>query len=451
MRVYWAMLAVGVTSTALAAADAKRPNVLILYVDDLGYADLGATGQTAVRTPHCDSLAKSGVRFRNSYVTGCVCSPSRAALLTGRYQQRFGFDANAEGERSNDRAPRGLDLKQTTFAQHFKALGYATGLVGKWHVGARPGYGPTQRGFDDFYGLLPHGIGAGTREHPVPIYRGTERVDVPPDHTVAFGKEAEAFIERQRDRPWLLYLAFTAVHAPHLAPERYLEQFKHLPNRQRSYYAMIACLDDAVGGVLAKLRAHRLEESTLIFFASDNGGPLNQTNSNGPFRGGKWSLWEGGIRSPMFIQWKGRIASGLELPHMVTQLDWLPTALAAAGADIRSEWQLDGVNLLPWLEGNVAGSPHDALYWRFGVQYAVRQGDWKLVKPSINDVPKLFQLAEDPGEHTDRASAEPDRVRQLQALWDAWNAKNEPPRWIDERWNGLDEKQHAKRKKKQAR
>jgi arylsulfatase A-like enzyme len=196
--------------------------------------------------------------------------------------------------------------------------------------------------------------------------------------------------------------------------------------------------------VLAKLREHKLEENTLIFFASDNGGPLNAHVSNGPYAGGKWSLWEGGIRSPIFIQWKGRIPAGRELPHMINQLDFLPTALAAAGVGAKPEWQLDGVNLLPWLEGKTDKAPHDALYWRFGVQYAVRQGDWKLVKPELKQAPKLFNLAADPGEKTDLAAKMPDKVKQLQALWDAWNAKNEPPRWIDERWNGLEEKKGKK-------
>jgi arylsulfatase A-like enzyme len=191
-----------------------------------------------------------------------------------------------------------------------------------------------------------------------------------------------------------------------------------------------------------------LEEHTLLFFASDNGGPLNAIVSNGSFHGGKWSLWEGGIRSPIFIQWKGRIPAGRELPFPVTQLDWLPTALAAAGAAVRPEWQLDGVNLLPLLEGKSTAAPHDALYWRFGVQYAVRQGDWKLVKPSLKAAPKLFDLARDPGEKTNLAAKHPEKVKQLQALWDAWNAKNEPPRWIDERWNGLEEKVKKKKNAK---
>ena len=427
------------------------PNVVVIYADDMGYADLGVQGNQQVQTPHIDSLAANGVRFSNSYVTGCVCSPSRAGLMTGRYQQRFGFDANAEGgDAKKDRAVRGLDLQQITFAQHMKQLGYATGLVGKWHLGASEGYLPTQRGFDEFYGLLPHGIGAAKQGEQVPIYRGTQQVDVPADHTVAFGREARAYIERHATQPFFLYLAFTAVHSPHVAPDSYLEKYAAIePKGRRHYLAMLACMDDAVGEVLAALRSHKLEERTLIFFASDNGGPGNAAVvHNDPFRGGKWSLWEGGVRSPILVQWKGHIPGARVLPQMTNQLDWLPTAVAAAGGTIRPEWKLDGANLLPLLEGQTTAPVHDALYWRFGVQYAVREGDWKLVKPSLEDAPKLFNLADDPGEANDLAAAQPERVKQLQALWDAWNAQNEPPRWIDQRWNGLEAKGVAKKAKK---
>ena len=210
---------------------------------------------------------------------------------------------------------------------------------------------------------------------------------------------------------------------------------------------MIACMDDMVGGVLARLRGHRIEDDTLIFFASDNGGPANATVNNGVFRGGKWSVLEGGIRSPLLVQWKGRIPGGRELPFSVNQLDWLPTALAAAGVAAKPEWNLDGMNILPQLEGKSDAAPHDAIFWRFGVQYAVRQGDWKLVKPSVKPAVYLYDLKSDPGERTDLAGKNPEKVKALQAAYDGWNAKNERPRWTDERWNGLDEKAAKKKAK----
>jgi arylsulfatase A-like enzyme len=419
----------------------ERPNIIFIYADDLGYAGLSATGATDIKTPHIDSLAAHGVRFSDSYVTGCVCSPSRAALLTGRYQQRFGFDANAEGRERRGEHPHALDIKQTTIAQRLKTNGYATGLVGKWHQGVGEGYLPNDRGFDEFYGLLPHGIGARAvnGEH-VPMYRNRKQVEVPADHNLAWGQEAAAFIERHKREPFFLYVAFTAVHAPHGAPLPYLDKFANVEPRKQRYLAMLALLDDQIGGILGKLRENEIEDKTLIFFASDNGGPANSPTSNGPFSGGKWSLWEGGIRSPIFIQWKGHIPAGRTIKCLTTQLDWLPTAFAAAGIETKADWQLDGRNLLPLLEGKTDKAPQDALFWRFGIQYAVRQGDWKLLKPSIDDKPMLFNLAADPGEKNDLAAKEPARAAALQKLWDEWNAKNEPPRWIDERWNGLEQK-----------
>ncbi|OGV66782.1 MAG: hypothetical protein A2283_15180 [Lentisphaerae bacterium RIFOXYA12_FULL_48_11] len=426
-----------------------KPNILILYIDDMGYADLGVTGNTQCPTPNIDSIAKNGARFENSYVTACVCSPSRAAVMSGRYQQRFGFDANAEGGSKPVKGNvKGLELSQPTFADRFKAIDYVTGIVGKWHIGSdEPAYLPNSRGFDEFYGLLPHGIGAGKNGETVPIWRNRESAPVPEDHTVTFGKEAESFIDRHKDAPWFLYCAFTAVHAPFVSPKKYETDMAQIePVSRGKYLAMLSCLDDVIGRIMEKLREHGLEENTLIFLASDNGGPGGAAN-NGIFRGTKWTLWEGGIRSPICIQWKGRIQAGQVIPHMVTQLDWLPTALAAAGVEAHPEWKLDGVNILPLLEGKTDAAPHNALFWRFGVQYAVREGDWKLVKAHVNDAPRLHNLVKDPGEQTDLAAQEPDRVKQLQGLWDEWNKSNEPPRWVDERWNG----EGAKPKKKAAR
>jgi arylsulfatase A-like enzyme len=422
------------------SAAPQRPNILIIYADDMGFADTGATGLKEIATPNIDSIAKAGVRFTNGYVSACVCSPSRGGLLTGRYQQRFGFDANAEGHKPTDKYPRALDIKQTTFAQRFKELGFATGLVGKWHQGDKEGYLPYQRGFDEFYGILPFGIVAGgSLEHPAQVWRNDKKAETPPDHTIAWGKEAEAFIDRHKAQPFFLYLAFTAVHAPHVAPQSYVDKMdKSLEPARRIYLAMVATMDDAIGGVLKKLRDEGLEENTVIFFASDNGGPLGPAVSNGPLRGGKWTVWEGGIRVPYFIQWKGHIAPGRTSDLPVNQLDWMTTSLAAVGAEVKPEWNLDGANLLPMLEGKSPTVEHKPLFWRFGVQYAVRDGDWKLVKPAVDDKPMLYNLATDIGEKTDLAAQQPEKVKQLQALWDTWNAKNEPPRWIDERWNGLE-------------
>ncbi len=419
---------------AAAAAAPTRPNIVVFLADDMGFADCGPYGCRDIPTPCIDRLAASGVRFANGYTSACVCSPTRAALLTGRYQQRYGFEANAERKPApTDRGPRALDLREITFAQRFKELGYTTGIIGKWHIGSDAGYLPTQRGFDEFYGLLPFGIAA-TPKGP-PIYRGTSVVETPADHMEQFGVEALSFIDRHRGEPFFLYMAFTAVHGPNVGPQHYLSRFKNLPGGRDRYAADLAQMDDIMGRVVARLRQHGLEENTLVFFLSDNGG-AGKVASNGPLRGTKWTLWEGGIHVPFIVQWKGRIPGGRLLDAPVIQVDILPTALAAAGASIRPEWKLDGVNLLPYMQGETSAPPHEALFWRFGVQYAVRQGDWKLVKPHVNDAPRLFNLARDLGESEDLAAREPDKVKSLQALWDRWNAGHEAPRWVDERWDG---------------
>jgi arylsulfatase A-like enzyme len=264
-----------------------------------------------------------------------------------------------------------------------------------------------------------------------------------------FCKEACDFLDRHQKEPFLLYLPFSAVHGPMVGPEPWLSKFDTLvPVNRRKYAADLAQMDDIIGRVMARLRKCGLEENTLVFFLGDNGGPGGAAD-NGALRGTKWTLWEGGIRVPFAAAWKGRIPPGRTLSQPVIQLDIVTTALAAAKVDVslretqmesdlsRSErTTLDGANLLPLLEGKTETAPHDALYWRFGIQYAVRQGDWKLVKPHINDQPHLFNLASDIGEKNDLAAQEPERVKKMQALWDDWNAKNEPPRWIDNRWNG---------------
>jgi arylsulfatase A-like enzyme len=431
----------GPPAAAAGALGAERPNVLIILVDDLGYGDLGITGGTHVPTPHMDSIARNGVQFTNSYASGPVCSPSRAALMSGRYQQRFGMDFLADGDAPSDRGPRALDLRETTVAQRMQALGYRTGMFGKWHLAdihtTGQEYMPTARGFDEFYGIL-------TADFPTPgtkTYRGTEVVPAPVDHTQAFTREAVDFIERHRKRPWFLYLPYTAVHSPFVAPAEYLARYegKGYPVRERNYYAMLHCLDDAIGRVLQSLRDLGLEERTLILFASDNGGPHEGPQSNRPFRSGKFSLWEGGIRSPIFVQWKGRLKGGIQLPHLVNQIDFVPTALAAAGSKADPAARLDGVNLLPVMQDPTRAVPtHEAMFWRFGVQYAIRKGDWKLIKPAVDSPRLLFNLASDPGETANLAAQHPEKVRELDRLWNEWNSGNETPAWFDERWNGIE-------------
>ena len=412
------------------AADAPRPNVLLIVADDLGYGELGCQGNPQIPTPHIDSLARNGIRFTNAYVSAPICSPSRAGLLTGRYQQRFGYEFNFPPP-DGPSNPCGLPVSEKTLADRLRALGYATGAIGKWHLGYRPEFHPRKRGFDEFYGFLggmhPY-LKANDGNHG-PILRDSQPVADMDYTTDAFGREACAFIEKHRARPWFVYLAFNAVHGPLQASDQYLARFPKIANAdRRAYAAMQSAMDDAVGAVLAKLRELQVEENTLIIFLSDNGGPTWQTTSrNDPLRGAKKDLLEGGIREPFLMQWKGHLPAGKIDHRPIISLDIVPSALAASGAPAVEADQLDGVNLLPYLTGQTAGEPHKALCWRYGSQRAVRQGDWKLLR--IGNRTHLYQLADDLGETKDLAATEPARVKELEAVYDAWNAKNIRPKW----------------------
>ncbi|HYF36036.1 MAG TPA: sulfatase-like hydrolase/transferase [Prosthecobacter sp.] len=407
---------------------------MIIVGDDMGYADVGFHGCKDIPTPNLDSLAASGVRFTNGYVSGPYCSPTRAGLLTGRYQQRFGHETNAGGPGG------GLPLTEATLADRLKAAGYATALVGKWHLGEQPDKHPQKRGFDEFFGFLE---GSHSFFDAHGILRGTTPVAEMDYTTDAFGREAVAFIERHRAQPWFLYLAFNAVHTPMHATEERLAKFSSITDpKRRSYAAMMLAMDDAIGAVRKKLSDSGIEKDTLVAFISDNGGPtMPGVTVNGacndPLRGSKRTTLEGGVRVPFVISWPGRVQPGIfEQPAI--QLDLHATALAAAGVDADPDWKLDGVNLFPFLSGEKSGPPHEVLYWRLGNQMAIRAGDFKLVRYDSNadtktgqhessTAAKLYNLANDIHEDKDLTAEMPDKVKELQTKWDEWNATLAPP------------------------
>lgn len=428
-------------SAAAQASEAVKPNILIFYVDDMGWAQPGCYGGKMAPTPNIDALAAGGMRFTDGYSSGCVCSPGRVGLMTGRYQARTGHDANP------NRPGTELLLSETTIAQRLKSLGYTTGIVGKWHLGdTGPEFLPAARGFDFSIGTVGNlGEGKGPA-----YFRGSELLEELPGAPITspvFASESIRFLEANKNAPWLLYVSFNAVHSPHVATEATLEKFKHLSKHDRQYAALVAEADDAVGSVMAKVRELGQEENTLVFLVSDNGGAFQHAEMGG-LRGRKWLVWEGGIRVSWIAAWKGRIPAGRVSAEPVIQLDVLPTALAAAGAEIRPEWQLDGVNLLPLLEGQTDKLAPRELYFRFGVQHAIRSGDWKLVKAGVDLEPMLVNLAQDRGEQTDLSAKYPDKKQELQALFDRWNSSMQPPRWDDRRWNGEEGRTEAKQRKK---
>jgi arylsulfatase A-like enzyme len=347
----WSVVLAGGLVAAAGAAETNKPNIVLIVGDDLGYGEILCRGKQDIPTPHLRSLATGGVCFTNAYVSCPVCSPTRAGLLTGRYQQRFGHEFNP-GPATAAEAQFGLSLEETTIADRLKKLGYATGMVGKWHLGYRPEFHPQKRGFDEFFGFLggAHSYTDSQADAANRILRGTEPVDEPAYLTDAFGREAVAFIERHKSEPFFLYLPFNAVHAPLQAPEKYQNRFSDIDNqKRRTFAAMLSAMDDAVGQVLEKLRADSLEENTLVFFITDNGGPTMQISSkNDPLRGFKGQVWEGGIRVPFIVQWKGHLPADKIVDAPVIALDILPTAVAAAGGQTTDGKKLDGVNLLPY-------------------------------------------------------------------------------------------------------
>lgn len=414
-----------------------RPNIVIIVGDDMGYADVGFHGCQDIPTPRLDALAAAGVSCSNGYVSGPYCSPTRAGLLTGRYQTRFGHEFNPGGD-----ADQGLPLSEKTIADRLKAAGYKTGLVGKWHLGASAERHPNARGFDEFFGFIggahPYVAGQGA-----PIFRNREEVKETEYLTDALGREAVAFIDRHQDQPFFLYLAFNAVHTPLEAQEERLAKFGDVADpKRRQYAAMMSAMDDAIGEVLAKLDADGLSDNTLIFFISDNGGPTMATTAtngsiNAPLRGSKRTTLEGGVRVPFLVKWPGKLPAGKIYEQPVIQLDATRTALEAAEVDTAGDEKLEGVDLLPYLAGENNDAPHDALFWRFGPQMAVRKGDWKLVKydPVVDGGKKgatearLYNLAEDVSEEDNVMAEEPAKAKELQAAWDEWNKSNVPPLW----------------------
>jgi arylsulfatase A-like enzyme len=407
----------------------KKTNVVIIVADDLGYADIGAQAVSKdVKTPNIDSIAKDGVRFTNGYVTCPVCSPSRAGFLTGRYQERFGHESNPLPKYADI---FGLPVDQVTIADEMKGAGYLTGIIGKWHEGTKEKFRPLHRGFDEFYGFLGgahtyirNGVGMNA------LMRGDEPVDEREYLTDAITREAVSFLDRHQDKPFFLYVPYNAVHTPQQAPEKYLERFPEEKDHERKYLlAMLSAEDDGVGKILGKLHDCKLDENTLVVFFSDNGGPTQANGSrNAPFRGFKGLTWEGGIRIPFMMRWAGHIPEGQVLDQPVITLDLFPTVLAAAGVAAPEKVKLDGVNLLPWVEGKKEEGPKRVLYWRFRPQWAIRDGDYKLMSPLEGGV-HLYDLVKDPGESKDLMKEMPEVVKRLQGEYDAWNGELPEPLW----------------------
>lgn len=406
------------------AQQRSKPNIVVILSDDHGYADVSCYEHPPeISTPNIDRIAKRGVRFTQGYATAYVCAPTRAALMTGRYQQRFGF-YTASDSRS------GMPLTEITMADILKKNGYATGAFGKWHLGLDAPYHPNKRGFDEFYGFLGHGGHDYFNLKPTEarydsIWRNQEVIEETGYLTDNLGREAVAFIRKNEKRPFFLYLAFNAVHFPLQAPEQTIARYKTGNPKRDTYLAMLEHEDRAIGKVLDELAARGLDRNTLVFFFSDNGGARNNASSNGALRDYKHSVYEGGIRVPFLLSWPGRIPENKLVSEPVVCMDILPTAAAAAGAKLPADREYHGRNLLPLVAGKQTGPLHEWLYWDGDEEkLAVRNGRWKLV---VNQAKaELFDMDADWREKTDVAGQHPSEVQRLQAQLTAWRKQNAP-------------------------
>ena len=444
----------------------SRPNVVVLVADDLGYGELGCQGNSEIPTPAIDSIARRGIRFTQGYVSASYCSPSRAGFFSGRYQTRFGHELNPVGDH-NLEPKAGMPPEIETIAERFQRAGYSTGLFGKWHLGAAPECHPLEQGFDEFYGFLheghyfvpppykgqlsflrrkelPNGERGRQRDGNVilsthlpydepdydrnnPILRGKSEIVEPVYFTDALTREARDFVGRHKDSPFFMCLSYSAVHSPMQAPLETLEKYENIQDEHRRVFAgMVHHLDKSVGEILDQLEQLELLDNTIVLFFSDNGGPTRElTSSNQPLRGEKGSMYEGGIRVPMMVQWPRRWNQPQEYHAPVIALDWATTLASAAGLKNEttpSEEPNDGVDLLPFLDGESAESPHDVLYWRMGRKAAIRLGDWKAVATSPRLVVdckegelkwELYDLSVDLREAEDVAAQEPEILEAL--------------------------------------
>ena len=426
----------------------QSPNVVVLLADDLGYGSVSWLGGD-IPTPNIDSIAARGAGFASGYVTAPVCNPSRPAILTGRYQQRWGKELNSQQDAPIGAPRKALPQAEVTLARTLQRAGYATGAVGKWQLGMSDGYHPLDRGFDYFLGM-PSGSRYVKPEWPnariAPnhdddgasdgsgrarsLFLGREPLPFEEYLTDRLGRAGVEFIEANAERPFLLYLAFHAPHTPIQTIDKYYSRFPDIEDETARVYAgMISALDDWVGAVLDALRKHQLEENTLVFFLSDNGaaeGSDRDGRRNYPLTGHKRNLYEGGIRVPFALQWPSGLAGIGRYEQPVSSLDIVPTALAATGVPPAGNPASDGVDLLPYLRGEREGAPHRYLLWRSGPNAAVRSGPWKALL--AGGVARLYDVGQDPGESRDLSGENPGILREMREALDRWARDKGPSR-----------------------
>ncbi|MBI5775631.1 MAG: sulfatase-like hydrolase/transferase [Verrucomicrobia bacterium] len=447
-------------------AASRPPNILLIVSDDQGYPDLGCIGTKPIQTPNLDRLAAEGVRGTSFYLTWCACTPSRGSILTGRFPQRnglydmvrndmvnYGHKYSPEEYAVSPEMTLGLDPREITIGDVLKKAGYRTGVVGKWDMGQAKRYLPLQRGFDFFYGHGNNGIDYYTHErYGVPsMFRGNERTEADKGTyaTDLFKRESLRFIRESGDKPWFLYLPFNAPHGASSfgketgavepksakaqkkalnrpppegvqAPEKYVALYRDKLKDERlaRYYGAVTCMDEAIGEIVALIKAQGHGADTLVIFHSDNGGSGN--GGNAPLRGGKSSMFEGGLRSPLIAWWPGRLPAGKVTDEFLTTLELLPTFASLAGAKPDPRVKLDGFDMMPILRGEKK-SPRTEMFWQRRGDMAARVGNWKWISSSRGN--GLFDLATDLGEERDLAKDKPDIAAMMKAKFGAWRAE----------------------------
>ena len=408
------------------ANEREVPNIVFILADDLGYGDVGCYGAPDIETPNIDRIATEGIRFTDFYANGAVCSPTRIAFLTGRYQQRYGM----ENALYYQEFGRGLPTDEETIADLLHDTGYKTGLSGKWHLGYDRERKPLQQGFDHFFGLLSgnhHYFEHMDRVGAYDLWLGNETVEREGYTTDLISEDAVAFVESSRDKPFFLYLSHAAPHFPWQGPEdadKLIQPKKKnwQEGDRETYIAMVESMDDGIGVLLDKLESLDLAENTLVIFTSDNGGHTHSRNA--PLRDYKGTLWEGGIRVPCVARWPSRIPAGAETDQVAITMDWTATFASLAGLEVKS---FDGIDLTPVLTGTSEGVER-TLFWRrrpgprrkgVPIERAAREGSWKVIEPE-NESPKLFHLGNDISESTDVAGEHPEIMESLRQKLDEW-------------------------------
>lgn len=420
---------------------AAKPNIIVILLDDAGYADFGFMGSEDLETPHIDELAQSGVIFTDAHVSATVCAPSRAGLLTGIYQQRFGFEANHTGDQYT--GDIGLSDHVLTLADALKTNKYNTVAIGKWHLGATQSDHPNQRGFDDFYGFLAGGRSYFPLKNPNKkkmLQHNGRKVNFEGYLTDVLGDYATSYIEQHQKKPFFMYLSFNAVHTPMEAKETDLEKFKNHPRQRLA--AMTWSLDENIGKIRAKLAQLQQLDNSLIFFLSDNGGAVNNESTNTPLKGWKGNKYEGGHRVPFILSWPKEISPKKHFDGLTSSLDIFSTAMDASKNETFDTQHLDGVSLLPYLKAEKKGNPHNALFWRKLDESAARMDAFKLIRLKGYGN-RLYNLHNDIGETKDLSQTLDSVNKNMSTQLFDWEQQLMKPQWKEEKeWMDVTEHIH---------